>query len=444
MANETDLAHLARRMGFGARSDQLRALPALSREQMVDQWLDAAIASPRAGRPALLNTVDTEWPKTVNLRLWWYDQMSSTPVPLVEKMTLFWHGHFCTSHDKAGSAENLWAQNDLFRRLGLGNVRQLTQQMAIQPAMLRYLDNASNVKGAPNENFARELWELFLLGPNNFTQREVTASARAWSGYNIVTTNGQDRFAYRAAAHDERPSTIFGVTKAWKGPEVIDATFDNPVAGRKVAQWLCRKWWEFFAYQGPSDQLVDEFATVLITNRWEISPVLRAMFKHPEFWTQRSCDGRLRSPVEYVVAVARILGVNATKLQPDWFASQMGQELLNPPDVSGWRLNDAWLTTGSYWGRAGVADIAVSILFAEKAITGRFAGIDLRRNESAIDDLAAYFGVTRGALSPTTRQAITNWRSSHLAAEKSENAWGGFLVFNLVKLILLSPEFQIG
>jgi uncharacterized protein (DUF1800 family) len=444
MATENDLAHLARRMGFGARSDQLRALSALSREQIVDQWLDSAITSTRVGRPSLLSSGAPEWPKTVNLRQWWYDQMSSTPTPLVEKMTLFWHGHFCSSHDKAGGAENLWAQNDLFRRFGLGNVRQLTQQMALQPAMLRYLDNASNVKGAPNENFSRELWELFLLGPNNYTQSEVAASARAWTGYNVVSANGLDRFAYNSAAHDDRPSTIFGVTKAWKGPEVIDATFDNPVAGRNVARWLSRKWWEFFAYQGPTDQLIDQFATVLITNRWEIAPVLRAMFKHQEFWSQQSRHGRLRSPVEYVVSVARILGVDATKLQPDWFASQMGQELFNPPDVSGWRLNDAWLTTGSYWGRAGIADIAVSMLFAEKAITGRFAAIDLRGSGSAIDDLAAYFGITRGTLSTSTRQSVTNWRSSHLAAEKSENAWGGFLMFNLVKLILLSPEFQIG
>jgi uncharacterized protein (DUF1800 family) len=443
MASEIDLAHLARRVGFGEKLPVLRALPNLTREQMADQWLDAAFYAPRAARPSLLDSGDNEWVKTVKLRAWWYDLMSSTSTPLVEKMTLFWHGHFCSNHDKVVYADHLWEQNDLFRRLGLGNVRQLTQQMAVQPAMLRYLDNMTNVKGTPNENFARELWELFLLGPTGYSQQDVAASARAWTGYGITKVNGKERHVYSAAQHDERPAAIFGTTKSWRGREVIDATLDHPVVGRLAARWLCRKWWEYFAHANPTDAVLDELATVLITNRWEITPTLRALFRHREFWSATARHGRVKSPAEYVVSIARALGIKATALQPDWYAGQMGQELFNPPDVSGWRHNDGWLSSGAYWGRASISDIAVSVLFAEQAHNGRFKGLDLRRSSGPIDELAAYFGIAPATLSTATRNSLAQWRTEQIAAESTEKAWGGFLLLNMVKLILLSPEFQM-
>jgi uncharacterized protein (DUF1800 family) len=444
MASDADAALLMRRAGFGARLDQLGPLRPPSRETIASQLVDAALRAVRPSRPTLLNGSEMEWPKVVRLRAWWYDQMSSASAPLVEKMTLFWHGHFCSGYSKPTTAENLWAQNDLFRRQGLGNYRTLVKAMAVQPAMLRFLDNMDNVKGSPNENFARELWELFLLGPGTYTEADVRTTARAWSGHGIALSNGRDSYVFDAAKHDVTPGSLWGVTRSWNGPDTIDATLDHPVKGPVAARWICRKLWDFFGYTNADASLIDGFAQELLRNRWELAPTLRSMLSHPEMFSSRSRQGRLRSPAEYVVAVARMIGAPATALVPDWFAGQMGQELLNPPDVAGWELNEGWISTGGFWGRASLADSATSILLADRAEERRFASLRIRERTESLTELAAYFGIVPDELSTATRSALLSYRNAQVAAEQRDREWGGFLLLDLVKLVLLSPEFQIG
>jgi uncharacterized protein (DUF1800 family) len=444
MASNSDAALLMRRAGFGCRVDQLSQWRSVTRESMARQLVDTALKAPRAPRPTFLDTDEMEWPKTVRLTSWWYDQMSSASSPLIEKMTLFWHGHFCSGYSKPTTAENLWAQNDLFRRQGLGNYRSLVKAMAVQPAMLRFLDNMDNVKGSPNENFARELWELFLLGPGNYTEGDVRSTALAWSGHGIATTKGRDAYVFDPNKHDYRQSVLWGVNRSWNGPDTVDATLDHHEKGAQAARWICRKLWDFFGYTGAGANLIDGFAAELRANRWELAPTLRSMLSHPEMYSPKSRQGRLRGPAEYVVALSRLLGYSATDFKPDWFAGQMGQELLNPPDVAGWELNEGWVSTGGFWGRGGVADVAVSLLFAERAEQGRFSSIRVRDRSDAVVDLAAYFGIVPEELSAQTRTALVDFRTSQMTAERRDGEWAGLLLLNLVKLILLSPEFQIG
>jgi hypothetical protein len=177
---------LLRRAGFGASNAQVATLAAQPWDTTVDQLLDFTSA-PADVEPAFLTDADkADWEKEYLLQQWWLDRMATSPTPLQEKLTLFWHGHFATANYKVTDMLLMYRQNALFRASAAGNFRDLVQAMSLQPAMLLWLDNDSNVAGEPNENFARELMELFTLGVNEYSQADVVASARAWTGYNTL------------------------------------------------------------------------------------------------------------------------------------------------------------------------------------------------------------------------------------------------------------------
>ena len=186
MPQPADIAHLLRRAGFGGTANQIASLAAQPWTTTVDQLLDFSSA-PADTAPAFLSDGSLEdWEKEFKLQHWWLDRMATTTTPLQEKLTLFWHGHFATANSKVTDTVLMYRQNTLFRAMAAGSFRDLVQQMALQPAMLVWLDNESNTKGHPNENFARELMELFTLGVNEYTQADVVAAARAWTGHNTL------------------------------------------------------------------------------------------------------------------------------------------------------------------------------------------------------------------------------------------------------------------
>ena len=250
----SDVGHLLRRAGFGAPTPAVESLFAEpSWDAVVDRVLDTS-ASPADTVPAEVDDrVDQWYPPWVAGVQYWMDRMATSPTPIVEKMALFWHGLFTSSVDKM-YPRLVFKQIKTYRRLALGDLHELAQAMALDPAMLLYLDNESNVAGRPNENFARELMELFLLGRANYAEADVAPMARAWTGHGYNSTT--ETYTWNATKHDGGAKTIFGITRNWDGPETIT----EMVRGSKqavCARFIAGKVWAFLAGPAPAPATLD-------------------------------------------------------------------------------------------------------------------------------------------------------------------------------------------
>jgi uncharacterized protein (DUF1800 family) len=284
----------------------------------------------------------------------WIKHLIRTTQPLVEKMTLFWHNHFATGLDKVGNPRLMHLQNQLFRKYALGNFRQLLHEIAMDPAMLIWLDGVENTKQAPNENFAREVMELFALGPGNYTEKDVQEGARAFTGWTLTEIVNPDCVRYRdpfrfdVNTHDYGMKTFLGVTGRLNGHQVIEIILQQPAAPRFLAKKLLR----YFVTDDPDDAMVERTARSLLLYDWEIRPVLRSLFESDFFQSDRAPFALIKSPVEYVVGFCKQLSIadpNGDTLA-QW-TKLMGQELFNPPSVKGWGSGLQWINNFTYLTR---------------------------------------------------------------------------------------------
>ena len=432
MSAADDVALLLRRAGFGGSAGEIATLASGSFTAAVDHVLDLTNAPADVPPPELADSSKGDWERWVATTQWWLDRMATTATPIVEKMTLFWHGHFVSGNDKVPMTE-LYAQNALFRSAGLGNFRTLCQQMAQQPAMLHYLDNDSNVKGSPNLNFARELMELFTLGVGHYTEADILASARAWTGHGVNETT--KTYEFHAAQHDNANKTFMGVTQNWNGPQIIDFICTDPATRLVMARFIAGELWAFFAAPGPPPSgVVEALADVFIANNLEIVPLLRALFLRPEFLATSTRQGLVRTPIEWVVAVMRATGLTAAQVNPQWYLDQMGQRPFEPPNVSGWRPNGYWLSTTAVTARA---EFARNVAYHVQSSTTLLATTSSKTVTTAIDDALVAFGIATAA-SPT-RTALISW----LQAQRSIPYSGWAEQTNLVTLVALAPELQL-
>jgi uncharacterized protein (DUF1800 family) len=353
-----DVEHLLRRSGFRASSVQVAQLSALNLADVVNWVLDATRSPGALVVPELTDPAKSDWEKYLAYVHGWYDRMATTTFPIAEKMTIFWHNHFVSSAGKA-SMTAMFRQLTLYRANALGNVKTLTQAMAIDPAMLVYLDNATNTKYGAQQNFARELMELFTMGltdaagNKNYTELDVIEVARAWTGYGIDWDT--EEYLLRSNQHDTTNKKIFDITRNWDGPEVIDYIFTNSAKRTATARHLVKKLWTYFAHPDPAENVVADLAAVLVANSFEMMPLLKALFLRPEFYTTTAKQGLVRSPVEYIVASMQASKVTADEIHPEWFADEMGQQLIYPPSVDGWKWNEYWLSTSAVKARGDFA-----------------------------------------------------------------------------------------
>jgi uncharacterized protein (DUF1800 family) len=423
-----DAAHLLRRAGFGGTTTEIDAIAGQDAGTVVDAMLDFT-GSPADTIPAALNDATrSQFQHYLDLMWWWYDRMATTNKPLQEKLTFFWHGHFVSEDRDVGSETLMYRQNALYRANAAGNFRTFTKAMAIEPAMLRYLSNETNRKGHAQENFARELWELFMLGVGNYTQDEVVESARAWTGFGLNAA--RDTYLFTDANHDHGTKTIFGQTADFDGPGVIDWTLDGP-KGSISSHYIVTKLWKFFANASPDPATIDALATVFSGSGWDLRATVRAVLVHPDFYSAASKQQLVRSPVEFMAAAMKYTGLNASTTHPENFHVNMNQELLNPPDVSGWRSNAYWISAASFWARASFAKSIAAL--AKTA--GVLSGSNLLGVNQAVDAALNQFGVI--SPSATTLAALRNW----VTAERTANGSGE--PTNLIALVLLSPDFQL-
>ncbi|HEX5614557.1 MAG TPA: DUF1800 domain-containing protein [Acidimicrobiia bacterium] len=435
MPDPVDVAHLLRRTGFVADPARVAALAAQPWDVTVDQLLDTT-GVPSDTEPAFFSEGLADWQLERQLQLWWLERMRTAPVPIVERMALFWHGHFATENQKVGDSLLMYRQNALFRRLALGSFRQLVQEMSVQPAMLAYLDNDKNRKGAPNENFARELMELFTLGVNEYSQPDVVASARAWTGHN--TLDGDPRqYHFYLNRHDTDPKTFMGETRAWDGPEIIDYLLDeNPTTQATAARFIARKLFGHLAYPDPPDAVLGAIAAEFVAADLEIRALVRAILLHPAFLSPEARAGHVRTPVEWVVCALQVLGLDAPATNPQWWLYDMGQLPFEPPHVAGWEDNGFWLSTGNVWARANFARHATWRIYS--AGTGLLAETKAMTVPAAVQ--RAFDVFTIDTPSPATRARLEEW----LAAQRGDgSAWRELQVLNLITLMMLTPEFTI-
>jgi uncharacterized protein (DUF1800 family) len=286
--------------------------------------------------------------ETQRLGLWWANRMLSTKRPLEEKLTLFWHGHFATGQNKVRDARMMRRQHDMFRRLASGGFRELLVGVMRDPAMLVYLDNGENVKEHPNENFARELLELFTMGVGNYSERDIREGARAFTGW----TNDVLEFKFDAARHDFGAKTFLGRTGNFGGEEIIDIILAQPV----TAEFVAGKAYRFFVRDAPADGVRRELGRTYRESGYRMQPLLTRIFLSKDFYSTASSATQIKSPVQLVVSTYRKLGLRQMPTIPDFGAltGGLGQRLFEPPNVAGWAGGRTWITPSTLLQRGNL------------------------------------------------------------------------------------------
>ena len=287
--------------------------------------------------------------ETDRVAQWWAERMLITNRPLQEKMALFWHGHFATSEDKVRDYRKMLLQLELFQHHGLGNFGDLLLRTAQDPAMLAYLDAGVNVKGSPNENFAREIMELFTMGVGHYTEQDIREAARAFTGWNFQGT----RFAVNASRHDGGVKRILGREGRFSGEAVIQLI----LAQEATPKFIATKLYRFFAAEEVDEALADALGASLRKHNYALQPFLEEVFLSRAFHDEATVGGHIKSPVEFVVSTYRKLGLTNLPGAPDFNAvtGVLGQHLFHPPTVAGWGSGRNWITPSLLMERGNFA-----------------------------------------------------------------------------------------
>ncbi|HTF38715.1 MAG TPA: DUF1800 domain-containing protein [Blastocatellia bacterium] len=383
-----EAAHLLRRMGFGGSPDEIDAIASRGREGAVDFLINYEQVDNRAMDDLLRSSFDFSNPgdsprfNRAELLRWWFTRMTYTRRPFEEKMTLFWHNHFATSASKTGDLF-IYNQNLTLRSFALDQFDNLLLRVAQDPAMLLWLDGVTNVRGNPNENFARELQELFTMGITdvvtgeaNYTEQDVKEIARAFTGWKFFhPRNDPNPFSYQFVVndpeHDNTTKTIYSGTQWARTGNLDGADVIGVISARRAtARYLVKKLFDFFVYpvsgSAADKATIEKFADVYMSRNHSIKELVRAIFTSDEFFSQRTLFALVKSPVEIIVGPIRMLGARynpgtsaregASNNILAAFSIFLGQDLFNPPDVSGWKLNLGWINTSTLLNRFTYAD----------------------------------------------------------------------------------------
>src|SRR2546421_716442 len=364
-----DAAHLLRRAGFGGTPEQIDRIHAMGKMAAVEYLLNGPTTKPttqpifpKVDLPAFELTKEpddkqaaqmTKRQDVQRLRAWWLDRMCRTDRPLEEKMTLFWHGLFCSGFKEVREADFMVQQNQLLRKEAVGNYKRLAHEIVHDPAMLRYLNADQNIRGKPNENLARELMELFTMGEGNgYTENDIKEVARALTGLGVSPRG----YMFRPFRHDPGTKTIFGRSGDYRPDDVVDLIFDQP----QPANYLAKRLWVFFASPEPSDADLLPVARALRLTNYDIKPPLRAIFLNPNFYSDKVKFSLIRSPAELIASTVRQLdlqlGPQAHRLVTESL-DRMGQELLQPPNVRGWPGGEHWITSATLYTRYNICSV---------------------------------------------------------------------------------------
>ena len=467
MSHKDDLAlmaHLMRRAGFGATREELEHYVAKGYDATVEELINPPDDMP-AGNVLLLLRYYPDWLLTggtpTRAQSYWMYNMITTQRPLEEKMALFWHHVFATGAAKLDNTHQMLEQLVMFRKHGMGNYRDMLMELSQNPAMIYWLDNNENHRDAVNENWGRELLELFSMGVSNYTEVDVREASRAFTGWTIqpklpkgLLGNFPWRFEYLAEDHDDGEKTFLGHTGNWNGEDIIDIIVKEPATSR----FICRHLYNFFVadeVQVPAwtiEPARDEEALGMMIDSfeqsgYEIKAVLRSIFNSDFFKNARYA--KIKSPAEVVASTLKLVdtyreGPDPTLPDIGIQTTYMGQALLDPPSVEGWDTGQGWINSGSLLARINfVADrVANTSLPGVKGIIDQIKGDGVSTPEELLEASLEHMGFLE--LGEETRQQLMDHAKTEGNLDWSDEAAAGTRIGEMLALLGATTEYQFG
>ena len=458
-------AHLLRRAGFGGSAAEIEAFSALSREEaasrLVDfEKIDNAALEKRiaAANLTLRYGPDARGQAIQDMQRWWLMRMAYTARPLEERMTFIWHGLLTSQVTKVGPQRSYWlvVQNELFRAHALGKYDDLVQAVAKDPAMMTYLDTVESTKEHPNENFPREVMELFTMGVGAYTEDDIRESSRAFTGWRLSApdrpvipanaTEAQKKqiqlaaiaaydpaYRFQARLHDDGQKTFLGKTGNWGGEDILKIIMEQPATGRFITTRLFRE----FAYDNPEPAVIDRLVKVWNSSGHDTREVVRSILTSDEFYSEKAYFAKVRSPIEMIVGVIRGLELESAfelasggRGKGSGFYAGMDQVLFEPPNVAGWPGGTAWLSSSTFFARANFLD---QVFFARGKSTIVPALKNAATPETLVDEAARR--LIDSSLPDPSRSALV----AHLTTIKDAQERAATAAY----LLAGSPEFQL-
>jgi uncharacterized protein (DUF1800 family) len=362
---------LLRRTTFGYTPAQLDSALTDGFGRTVDRLIETKPAEP----PALADVTAPGGRFPIpHLQQWWVDHMLTTPTPFAERMTLFWHGHFTSDYRKTGDYTFMYWQNLTWRRMALTDLRSMLIQVTTDPAMLRYLDLATSVGSSPNENYSRELMELFTMGAGNYSEGDVRQGALALSGWQLPRPDSYGTVmagmnTRRLPVYDSQKSGVFNPRRAYSGPVTFlgmtgpldtEGVIDRILAQPATAPFIANKVVQQFVTGRPTAAFVNRLGDTFRRSRYDIKTLLHAVFNSPEFSAAANYRSLVKSPIELMVHTARAIGGPSLSKLIVSAGAGMGQSLFDPPDVGGWPNNESWISSNTVIERVNFVTAALS------------------------------------------------------------------------------------
>jgi uncharacterized protein (DUF1800 family) len=432
--------HLLRRAGFGTTPDELKHYVQLGYNKALNELLN-----PKQIDNSQLETniqkQNFDYTNLDELKRWWIYRMAFTKCPLEEKMTLFWHGHFATSDRKVKNPYAMYGQNQLFRKYAFGRFDDLLMAISKDPAMIIWLDNQQNRQSSPNENYAREIMELFTLGIGNYTEKDVKEAARAFTGWTTLP----DGFFLRSNQHDYGYKTFLGVTGNLNGTDIIKILASQRVTGHFLANKLVK----FFVADDPDSGMVNRIAQVYIDSNHSIKAMLHALFSDPVFLSEKAYHAKIKSPAELVIGSVKLLQVKTLDHNLPKIMASMGQDLFAPPNVKGWDGGKAWIATDTMMERFNFASLITSNKFNRLEQYTSASDLMYKQGLRNARQVVNYFAelLVDGDMPQSTYTTLTNYMSSNSTGTKTtkimDNQTLDAKLRGVVHLIMTLPTYQL-
>ena len=416
--------HLLRRTTFGYSPAQLEAALSDGFNKTVDRLIETKPTEPPA-----LSVASTPGGRFAisDLQQWWVGHMLTTPTPFAERMTLFWHGHFTSDYRKTADDTFMYWQNLTWRRMAMTDLRSMLMQVTTDPAMLRYLDLATSTGQSPNENYSRELMELFTMGAGNYTETDVRESAKALAGWTLpqpdsvatVVVDRANNVTRKLPVYSTQKTGVFNPRRAYKGSVTYlgktgtldtQGVIDRILAQPATAPFIANKVAQHFVTSRPAAAYVKNLGDTFRRSKYDMKSLMRAVFTSPEFTAAQSYRSLIKSPTEFMVHAARVLGLTQAPKLIVGSGSGMGQSLFDPPDVNGWPNNESWISSNT---------VVERVNFVTRALTQARATLP-----SPTDAVHQHLD---GVLSPQTSTLFNQ-------AADDRGRWF---------ILLASPEFQL-
>ena len=451
--NATNVGHLLARTLFGySKNDLSLALGYASYNDLLDLAILKDVPTPAAPNtwvsivPAASQTTSGEtgtWYREFNY--WWFNLMHKEGLNMREKMVLFFHNHFSNERDKVVYPQNMYAQNVLFRKYAFGNFKQLVKEISIDPSMLIYLDGNNSRGAAPNENYARELMELFTMGIGNYTENDIKQAAKVLSGWQV---SGLTASYVPARWYTETGVTVFGKTAKFDVNALIDHIFDQ----KATAEFICRKLYKEFVYYKPNEAFITQMAAVFRANNFEMKPLLKFLFTSEEFFTAVYIGSKIKNPTELMVGTSKLLELPSPDYINMYDMSKLLQmQLFQPPNVAGWPGQRDWISSTTYSYRGGFTDSLITgKRYNGVAVTGKLVPVTYAQtfmnSEKAVefvDDVSTLF-----LAFPITAKKKSFLLDTLLGGTIVKN-WSTYLpganvnLQQFFKAVMRLPEFQL-